>query len=78
MPKITLEPKEFFEDMAWAEKEYLTLRRKYPDPWVALSDRKVVSSGENLKNVELEAEKKTKKDISQIPVIFVECGSHIH
>ncbi|PKP57368.1 MAG: hypothetical protein CVT89_04600 [Candidatus Altiarchaeales archaeon HGW-Altiarchaeales-2] len=62
MQKIKLEPKEFFDDLAWAEKEYIKLQRKYPDMWVAVLDRKVVSTGKNLKNVELEAEKKTKKD----------------
>lgn len=78
MQKIKLEPKEFFDDMAWAEKEYIKLQRKYPDMWVAVLNRKVISTGKNLKNVELEAEKKTKKDRSQIPVIFVECGSHVY
>jgi len=78
MPKIKLEPKEFFDDMSWAEKEYIKLQEKYPDRWVAVLDRKAVSAGKSLKNVELEAERITKKDKSQIPVIFVECGSHIY
>jgi hypothetical protein len=75
MEKIKMEPKEFWEDQKWGFKHYSELVRKYPDQWVAIRDKKVVASGD-LAEVELEAKRKTGKE--DIPVIFVESGSHIY
>lgn len=68
--------KEFWEDQQWGFKHHSELINKYKDMWVAILDKKVVSAGEDLEKVEEEAKKKTGK--KQIPVLFVECGTHIY
>ncbi|MBI2578824.1 MAG: hypothetical protein HYW26_03875 [Candidatus Aenigmarchaeota archaeon] len=73
---IKLESKDFFDDIEWADKNYLELRKKYSDQWIAVVDRKVVSCGKNLENVKEEAIKKTGR--KEVALVFVECGSHIY
>lgn len=72
MAKVKIEPKAFWEDLKWGEKNYPKLQTKYPDRWVAIANKKIVSAGKSLKNVELEAEIKTKRRREKIPVLFVE------
>lgn len=72
MTKVKIESKAFWEDLKWGEKNYPKLQVKYPDQWVAIANKKVVSAGKSLKNVELKAEKKTKKEKEKIPVLFIE------
>lgn len=72
------ETKEFWDDMNWAEEHYSELMHKYPDKWVAVVDKKIVAAGESIKKIEEEAEKKTQRTRDQIPVVFIECGSHIY
>ncbi len=67
--------KEFWEDLKWGEASHTQLLNRYRDQWVAISNKEVVASGENLEKVEKEAKKKTGKDV---PVVFVECGEHIY
>jgi len=71
-------PREFWDDAEWAEKHYSELQRKFSDKWIAVVNKKVVSSGTNIRRVEEEAEKITKKSRNQIPVLFVECGAHVY
>lgn len=72
---MEIESEEFWEDQKWGFKHYSELVRKYPDKWVAIVNKRVIVAGD-LELVEEEARKKTgKKDI---PVIFVESGSHIY
>lgn len=68
--------KEFWEDQKWGFEHHSELLSKYRDMWIAIADKKVVSSGKNLGKVEKSAKQKTGK--KQIPVMFVECGSHIY
>ncbi len=72
MEGIKIEPKEFWEDKKWAEKNYSDLQEKYPDKWVAIVDKKVIAAGKSVKKVELEAEHKTGVPRDRIPVLFIE------
>ena len=67
------EPQEFWDDMRWGEEYYLELQKQYKNKWVAIAGRKVVSHGENLKEVEDKAKRITKK--AYIPIIFIESGA---
>jgi len=65
------EAEQFWEDMQWGEDNYIELAKKYPDQWVAIANKKVVASGQSLRDIELEAERKTNKRKELIPTIFV-------
>jgi len=74
MEKIKLEPKEFWDDREWAYKHYSELVREYPDEWVAVANKEVVSANKDLGKVEMKVKELGKKNV---PIIFVECGSHV-
>ena len=78
MSEIKLESEEYFEDMEWANQHYIDLQPKYSDRWVAISNKRIVASGKKLKEVESDAVRITGKSKEEIPVIFVECGSHVY
>ena len=69
-------PKEFWEDAKWAERHYSELVKEYPEEWVAVVNREVVTSGKDLARVKEEAKIKTGR--AKIPTIFVECGDHVY
>ena len=69
-------PKDFWEDAKWAEKHYSELVKKFPDEWVAVVNREVVTSGRDLAKVKEEAKLKTGRE--KIPTIFIECGDHVY
>ncbi|KPV62162.1 MAG: hypothetical protein AOA65_2054 [Candidatus Bathyarchaeota archaeon BA1] len=71
-----MEPKEFWEDAKWGREHYAELQERYKDQWVAIVDKRVVSYGKNLKKVEEEAKKLTKKE--HIYTTFVESGAAIY
>lgn len=73
---IKLESKEFFDDMKWADENYLELRKKYSDQWIAVADRQVIGFGKDLAKVKEDAARKTGR--KEIALVFVECGSHIY
>lgn len=68
--------KEFWEDQQWGFQHHTELLRQFKDQWIAISDKKVVSSGLDLGKVKEKARKVTKK--KEIPVMFVECGAHLY
>lgn len=72
------ELKRFLEDLEWKRKHHSELLEKYPDMWVAIVDKKIVSAGKDLGEVEREAEEKTGIDRKKIPVSFVESGARIY
>ncbi len=72
---MTMADKQFWDDLKWGENHHSDYLEKYRDNWVAISDKEIVAFGENLEKVEIEAKKKTGKDV---PVIFVEGGEHIY
>lgn len=69
-------PKKFWEDQKWGFEHHSELINKYKDLWVAIVNKKIVSSGNDLAKVEIEAKQKTGK--KHVPVMYVECGSHIY
>lgn len=68
--------KEFWEDQLWGFQHHTDLLKEFKDKWVAISNKKVISSGINLEIVEEEAKRLTKK--KEVPVMFVECGAHLY
>jgi hypothetical protein len=71
-----IEPKEFWDDMRWGEEHYADLQREYKNKWVAIFAKKIISSGENIEEVENKAKKISGK--KYIPVIFIESGAAIY
>ncbi|MFQ6062780.1 MAG: DUF5678 domain-containing protein [Methanosarcinales archaeon] len=76
MLKLQDIPKQFWEDLKWGRKHRSELLMQYPDQWIAIDNKKVISAGKSLSAVEEEAKKKTKK--KQIPLLFIDCGDHIY
>lgn len=70
MPKPP--PREFWDDDKWIVENITSLSKSYPDQWIAVVDRKVVSSGDNLREVIDKAKQLTGRN--QIPTHFVEKG----
>lgn len=68
--------KEFWEDLRWGEQHHGEFLESYRDQWIAVANKKVVASGNNLHKVKEEAKKKTGK--SEVPLLFVDCGEHIY
>lgn len=68
---------EFWKDQEWGFGHYPELMDSYGDMWVAIVNRKVVSHGKDLSEVEEEAARKTGKDREGIAVIYVESGTQI-
>ena len=65
------EAEQFWGDMQWGEDNYIELVKKYPDQWVAIANKKVVAFGGSLRDIEIEAERKTNKKNGIVPTIFV-------
>lgn len=75
MPPKRLSPK-FWVDDKWAHRNYQNLARKYPNKWVAILNKKVISFSESLAKVKKEAQEIAKgKDF---PILFVEKGAHVY
>lgn len=74
--KPAIPPKEFWEDERWAYSHYQDLASRYPDRWVAVIDKKVVSAGTNLGRVIEKAEKKA--GTREFPLLFIEGGAHVY
>ena len=66
------EAEQFWDDMQWGEDNYMELAKKYPEQWVAIVNKQVVASGQSLRDIEMEAERKTNKKKEMIPTIFVD------
>ncbi len=76
METLPIDPK-FMKEMEWALSQQGNWMHLYPDEWVAVFDKTIISHGKNIAEVEKEAVKKTKRDAKEIPVIFIECGRHL-
>ncbi|MBI2507784.1 hypothetical protein HYV89_02415 [Candidatus Woesearchaeota archaeon] len=62
--------------MKWGENHNTEFLKKYRDQWIAIENKKVIASGNNLEKVEKEAKQKTGKE--WVPVIFIQGGEHIY
>lgn len=69
-------PKRFYEDEDWAYKNYADLVKKYGDRWVAIYNKKIVSSSNDGYKALDRARKITKDD--KIPIVFVEKMPHVY
>jgi len=78
MQKPVIEPKEFWDDLHWGFDHYSEFMEKYPDQWIAILHEKVISSGDNLADVESDAERISGKSKDQVPVLVIECGLHVY
>ncbi|MEW6203679.1 MAG: DUF5678 domain-containing protein [bacterium] len=72
----TSPPKEFWEDDKWIDENITELSRQYPNMWIAVVDKRVVASGENLREVIDKARELTGRE--HIPTHFVEKGVHVY
>lgn len=64
--------REFWADLKWGESHHTELLRSYEDQWVAIVDKKVISAGINLAEVQKKA--KEKAGIKEIPTLFIDSG----
>lgn len=69
-------PKRFYSDIDWAFRHYNNLVNKYEDTWVAIYNKKVVSSSDDGYKARDIAKKKTKAE--KIPIIFISKMSRIY
>ena len=68
--------KEFWEDFDWVKENYGKLQELYKNMWVAIFDKKIISHGKSLKEVESKVEKFLgKKDVF---IIYIESGAAIY
>ena len=72
-------PKEFWEDMRWGQAHKSELMEKYKGEWVAIVNKKVVASGNNLGKVEEEAMKITRANVANsldgLPTVKMHCSN---
>lgn len=67
----------FWDDDTWANRNYQALSKRYPNKWVAVFNKKVISFNENLTKVKKEAARIAKGE--DFPVLlFVEKGAHVY
>lgn len=69
-PKPKLAPREYWEDKEWVNENYTELAQKYPDQWIAVYDKEVISANKNLGEVEKVIQSKKLK--RQCAYIYVE------
>ena len=67
----------YWEDQEWGLRHYQELVERYPNLWVAIVDRQVVSWGPDPSAVEEEAARKTGRPKETIALLFVEAGNQI-
>ena len=68
--------KRSLQDDDWAYEHYNELVKAYPNQWVAIVNKKVISYGKNLGEIERVAKEKTGE--SEISTMFVEKGIHAY
>lgn len=69
-------PKEFWDDLEWANAHIGEISAAHPDQWAAIVDRRVVASGPVLAAVESRAMASTGR--KEFPVLFAEAGIRIY
>ncbi len=75
-PPIPKTPQEYWDDSKWANENITEIVREYPNLWVAIVDKKIVTSGKIISEVRKIAYKKTNR--IHFPVIFAEKGIHVY
>lgn len=74
--KVKPMPKQFWDDWNWAFDHYSELVKKYPDKWVAISNKKIIAASSHLGEVEDEV--RVKLVNTDIPVVFIEGEMHVY
>ena len=69
-------PKRFLEDLNWAYSQYSNWIKKYPEEWVTIVNKKIVSHSKIPDVAERIARKKT--GMKFIPSLFVEGRIHVY
>jgi hypothetical protein len=69
-------PREFWDDLDWANAHIGEISGTYPNQWVAIVDRRVVASGLILADVESRAMAVTAR--KEFPVLFAEAGIWVY
>ena len=69
-------PKRFYKDREWAYKNYNDLIKKYGDRWVAVYNKEVVASSDDVYEALGKARKVT--HIDMIPVVFIEKMAYVY
>jgi len=69
-------PKRFWEDFDWGLDHLSKWMSKYPDQWVAIVNKKVVSSADDIETARSTAIQKTGQ--THIPVLFIEGKVHVY
>ncbi len=68
----------YWEDLKWARDHHSELLVRYRNQWVAIYQEQVVAYGTSGNAVEREAERKTGRPETEIPVYYVDSGSNIY
>ena len=66
----------FWEDGKWAHRNYQNLSKKYPNKWIAVLNKKVISFSESLAKVKKETARIAEG--RDFPILFVEKGAHVY
>ncbi len=74
--KIKIPPKSFWDDDRWAHENYQTLLKMYANKWVAILNRSVICSNEDLRQVKVFLSKKFKG--KTVPLLRIEDASHVY
>jgi len=75
-PSLPPIPRTVLEDYHWADSHHIELARKYPEQWVAIVDKKVVSHGKRPDRVRARAHRYIKRP--EIALHFVEGRIHLY
>lgn len=70
--------KRYWEDLKWARDHHSELLERYRNEWIAIYNKQVVAHGVSGAAVEQEAERKTGRPESEIPVYYIDSGSNIY
>lgn len=71
----TVTPK-FWRECKWIDDHYEELVKKYANRWIGVVNQKVAAASSNLAEVEKEILNQTKR--KDIPIIYIEDGSHVY
>lgn len=69
-------PKSFWEDFDWGLDHLSEWMPKHPDQWVAVVNKKIVSSANDIETARSDAREKTGQ--THIPVLFIEGKIHVY
>ena len=69
-------PRGFWIDQKWIFTNYDKLARQYANKWIAVVNKRVVTSGNSISAVKRSTYEKTKR--SPVPIMFIEKGINIY